>query len=102
MCCASCSPARTPLETRPSAASCVLQAEVTGAHRGPRLILRSMKNNWFPWASPVMAAALAVCISGPALAKRQLLVELFTSQGCSSCPPADALIGRLADHTDLL
>jgi hypothetical protein len=60
---------------------------------------------------PLLVLALAGLLAGIAISESgagskaretKAVIELFTSQGCSSCPPADKLLGEYAERKDVL
>ncbi len=66
------------------------------------LLAGSLLAAWSAHAGDAAAATVTAQASEHASLPARTVVELFTSQACAACPPADSVIGRYADDREMV
>lgn len=79
----------------------ILKAHKEGGNRSPHMkTFKAFALGILIAGSTQIGVVSSSAMAGPQ--KQIQVLELFTSQGCSSCPPADALLKKLAKRHDVI
>src|ERR1700754_1437093 len=76
-------------------------AAARGVARGFSVAVMMTHSSLSRWSGALGVCAV-VAIVRPVHAEPRAVVELFTSQGCSSCPEADKVLGELAKDPNVI